>query len=170
METLITGRITFSPIQTDDPTLPNEVRLSAKASAQFVHEMVDGRADVERRLKQRQREREIVERAYVDLLTAMNVKPGSSMPHCDDLVLHAPRQCEYCDRHQSWQVARIRLGIAFTGNAWNEKGTTLRPCPATLLRSVETIERWYGNVPTEKTIEDEVTEIVARWSDSAGAA
>lgn len=33
METLITGRITFSPIQTDDPTLPNEVRLSAKASA-----------------------------------------------------------------------------------------------------------------------------------------
>lgn len=90
--------------------------------------------------------------------------------HCDDLVLHAPRQCEYCDRHQSWQVARIRLGIAFTGNAWNEKGTTLRPCPATLLRSVETIERWYGNVPTtEKAIEDEVTEAVARWNAGCSA-
>lgn len=98
------------------------------------------------RLDQMQRERSIIERAYVDLLGAMNAggRP-TQYPHCDDLVLHAPSKCQYCDEHWNWQAARIRLAIAFTGESTDRK----RPCPATLLRSAETIHRWGGNRPDD---------------------
>lgn len=98
------------------------------------------------RLDQMRRERSIIERAYVDLLGAMNAggRP-TQYPHCDDLVLHALGKCDYCDKHWNWQAARIRLGIAFTG----ESPVGKRPCPATLLRSVDTIHRWGGNRPAD---------------------
>lgn len=37
-------------------------------------------------------------------------------PHCDTRVLHAPRECPYCDELPEWQQLRIAWGIAFTGH------------------------------------------------------
>lgn len=37
-------------------------------------------------------------------------------PHCDSRVLHAPGECEFCDRHPDWQELRKSWGIAFTGH------------------------------------------------------
>jgi len=37
-------------------------------------------------------------------------------PHCDQRVLHALGECEYCDRHPEWQALREAWGIAFTGH------------------------------------------------------
>jgi len=94
------------------------------------------------------REREIVEKCYADLLGAMKECKHEGIPHCDDLVLHEPGRCEYCDRFPGWQDARLMRGIAFTGN---EPEDWERACPATVLRSVEKIERWGGNVPQTMT-------------------
>jgi hypothetical protein len=41
----------------------------------------------------------------------------AQFPHCDQRVLHAPGECEYCDRHPDWQALRKAWGIAFTGHA-----------------------------------------------------
>lgn len=65
-------------------------------------------------------------------------------PHCDQRVLHAPGECRYCDIHPNWQALRLAWGIAFTG--WEPEEHEL-PCPATLRRSVEVINRWSGNTP-----------------------
>jgi hypothetical protein len=37
-------------------------------------------------------------------------------PHCDQRVLHAPGECEYCDQRPDWQALREAWGIAFTGH------------------------------------------------------
>lgn len=63
-------------------------------------------------------------------------------PHCDQRVLHAPGECEYCDLHPEWQALRISWGISFTGH---DDGDLV--CPATVRRDVETIHRWSGNQP-----------------------
>lgn len=104
--------------------------------------------DVSDAYDQMRREREIVEAAYQDYLDEI-AKGKSGIPHCDDLVLHAPGDCEYCDEYENRQGLRILHGIAFTGQALASDGGpwyAARPCPATLLRSVEKIDRWYGNV------------------------
>lgn len=37
-------------------------------------------------------------------------------PHCDQRILHAPGECQYCDMHPEWQELRQAWGIAFTGS------------------------------------------------------
>lgn len=41
----------------------------------------------------------------------------SRFPHCDQRVLHAPGECEFCDMNPMWQELRKAWGIAFTGHA-----------------------------------------------------
>lgn len=59
-------------------------------------------------------------------------------PHCDNLVLHAPGECEYCDMYPDKQAIRITQGINFTGHGDD---------PATEHRPLTTINQWYGNIP-----------------------
>jgi len=40
----------------------------------------------------------------------------TQFPHCDQRILHAPGECEFCDRHPGWQQLRQAWGIAFTGH------------------------------------------------------
>ena len=63
-------------------------------------------------------------------------------PHCDPRILHAPRECDYCDKHPDWQALRTAWGIAFTG--WTPEGTEL-PCPADHVRG-DKHKLWGGNV------------------------
>jgi hypothetical protein len=65
-------------------------------------------------------------------------------PHCDQAVLHAPGECQYCDEYPDWQEYRIVAQIAFTGH--EPEGQQVR-CPAEQRRPINTINRWYGNVP-----------------------
>jgi hypothetical protein len=65
-------------------------------------------------------------------------------PHCDQRILHAPGECEFCDRRPEWQALRFAWGIAFTG--YQPEGKEL-PDPASNARPVEVINRWPGNVP-----------------------
>lgn len=66
-------------------------------------------------------------------------------PHCDGLILHAPGECEFCDRHPDWQQARVDQKINFTGHHDEDKAT----CPAEVRRPLETINRWGGNVASK---------------------
>src|SRR5579859_7494579 len=78
-------------------------------------------------------------------------------PHCDQRVLHAPGECEYCDRHPEWQALRKAWGIAFTGHSNDVEvytdfsGKVIRKkllvCPSEVDRSYEVINRWPGNRP-----------------------
>ncbi len=63
-------------------------------------------------------------------------------PHCDQRVLHAPGECEFCDAHPQWQQLRIDWSICFTG--YEPEGTEL-PDPATYARG-DTLNKWHGNV------------------------
>jgi hypothetical protein len=95
-------------------------------------------------------ERKIIEAAYSDLLEEMWTPIYSTdyvhgrmglrlceSPHDDHLMLHAPGLCDLCDRREDWQLARIRLSVAFTGDnmAWIAK----RPDPwsLTMMRGEE---------------------------------
>ena len=72
-------------------------------------------------------------------------------PHCDSRILHAPHECEYCDRHSDWQAKRVADGIAFTGHAPIEGQ---RACPADIERPPDSgsdHRRWAGNKPTSAT-------------------
>lgn len=64
------------------------------------------------------------------------------LPHCDYLILHAPGECIYCDKHPYEQSLREHWLINFT----NEHDPEKLPCPSTLRRSDETRDRWGGNV------------------------
>lgn len=66
-------------------------------------------------------------------------------PHCDPRILHAPGECEFCDKHKDWQELRLKWGIAFTG--FEPEGTEL-PCPADHARG-DAHTKWYGNVATK---------------------
>jgi len=70
----------------------------------------------------------------------MNEK--APFPHCDPKVLHAPGKCEYCDEYPAMQEERKLDGVNFTG----EHDPALKPCPALDARSLDTIEKWSGNV------------------------
>jgi len=67
--------------------------------------------------------------------------PIGQFPHCDQRILHAPTECEYCDRHANWQELRIAWGIAFTG--YEPEGQEL-PCPADHARG-DKHKLWGGN-------------------------
>lgn len=109
--------------------------------------------------------RDEVEAQYRDYIEAMNLgslahPTRAHMPHCDDLVLHAPTVCAYCDGFPDLQEARRTMRIAFTGS----RPTIFeRPCPATLLRSLETIERWHGNVSMNQ---DQIEEYQRRYDEA----
>jgi hypothetical protein len=62
-------------------------------------------------------------------------------PHCDSRVLHAPGECQYCDKHPDWQALRQVWNIAFTGYA--PEGKEL-PCPADHARG-DNHKKWAGN-------------------------
>lgn len=62
-------------------------------------------------------------------------------PHCDQNILHAPKECAYCDERPDWQELRMTWGINFTGH--DDQGKL--PCPSLRHRSLEIIERWHGN-------------------------
>lgn len=78
-------------------------------------------------------------------------------PHCDQRVLHAPGECEYCDRHPDWQELRQVWGIAFTGHpptCGEDSWTKQLPCPADYNRppgAGNDHRRWAGNVATTAT-------------------
>jgi hypothetical protein len=63
-------------------------------------------------------------------------------PHCDQRILHAPGECEYCDSHEEWQYLRQMWGIAFTG--WEPEDKEL-PDPATHARGFANANAWGGN-------------------------
>lgn len=65
-----------------------------------------------------------------------------SMAHCDYMVLHAPGECQFCDRHPKQQEYRRTHNINFTG----EKNPNKRPCPAELIRG-DICQEWGGNKP-----------------------
>jgi hypothetical protein len=66
-------------------------------------------------------------------------------PHCDSRVLHAPGECQYCDQLPLWQALRVLWGICFTGYEPDLAKKEL-PCPATVHRPLELINRWGGNI------------------------
>jgi hypothetical protein len=63
-------------------------------------------------------------------------------PHCDQRILHAPGECEYCDEHSDWQALRQAWQIAFTG--YVPENTEL-PCPADHARG-DKHKLWGGNI------------------------
>lgn len=65
-------------------------------------------------------------------------------PHCDQRVLHAPGECQFCDAHADWQELRQMWGIAYTG--WEPEGHEL-PCPSDHARGTGGAHVWHGNVP-----------------------
>lgn len=69
-------------------------------------------------------------------------------PHCDQRVLHAPGECEHCDKHPMWQALRQFWGIAFTGHEPKEDQL---PDPATAARGFETVNAWSGNKARRKS-------------------
>jgi hypothetical protein len=77
-------------------------------------------------------------------------------PHCDQRVLHAPGECDYCDEHPEWQDLRLAWGIAFTG--YTPEGNEL-PCPATRSRPLDVIEAWHGNVAVVSNAEPAADDI-----------
>jgi hypothetical protein len=82
-------------------------------------------------------------------------------PHCDELVLHAPYECTYCDAFPERQAERVKTNVNFTGHSDPGKST----CPAELRRPNSVINRWGGNVAlTEEDVQkmaDEFNEQMA---------
>jgi hypothetical protein len=70
------------------------------------------------------------------------------LPHCDAAVLHAPGECQYCDRHPDWQALRVVTGIAFTGH---EPAHDQVPCPSDARRGKGNAHQWGGNRPWPMT-------------------
>lgn len=64
-------------------------------------------------------------------------------PHCDAKILHAPGECEFCDRHPDWQALREVWDINFTGH--HDSGKT--KCPSARYRNDDGLG-WGGNWPT----------------------
>lgn len=78
--------------------------------------------------------------------TRMYIK---QFPHCDQRILHAPKECEHCDGHPEWQELRVAWGVAFTG--YEPEGTEL-PCPADSARG-NNHTKWGGNIAKPKGAE-----------------
>jgi len=71
-------------------------------------------------------------------------------PHCDPRILHAPGECEVCDKYSDWQELRKLWGIAFTGKPpeAREPFRIELPCPADYNRG-QNVHRWFGNRPVK---------------------
>lgn len=78
----------------------------------------------------------------VDVVDLNVAVPWRPMPHCDNLILHAPGRCTYCDRYPEAQALRDWWHIGFT----NHHDPDRLPCPSTILRSAQTRDMWGGNV------------------------
>jgi hypothetical protein len=63
-------------------------------------------------------------------------------PHCDQSILHAPGECEFCDKYPDWQEMRTTQRIAFTGEPTSDDKA---PCPSTWFRSAVQRDLWPGN-------------------------
>ncbi len=61
-------------------------------------------------------------------------------PHCDGRILHAPGECEVCDKFPLLQKVRKAWGINSTGQSDPER----QPCPADATRG-DTHQKWPGN-------------------------
>lgn len=70
-------------------------------------------------------------------------------PHCDPRILHAPGECEFCDKHSDWQALRQIWGITFTG--YEPEGKEL-PDPATHIRGFDNANAWCGNKAKSRLI------------------
>jgi hypothetical protein len=66
-------------------------------------------------------------------------------PHCDQSILHAPGECEFCDKYPDWQELREIQRISFTNEPISDDKA---PCPSTWFRSAEVRDRWPGNRTT----------------------
>lgn len=83
----------------------------------------------------------------------MRMEHIKQFPHCDPRILHAPGQCEFCDKYPVWQELREMWRIAFTGETpvelrgvgQNHDGPVL-PCPADYTRG-NSHTKWTGNLP-----------------------
>lgn len=83
---------------------------------------------------------------YAEFVSAQ-MHTWDTIPHCDSRILHAPAECEHCNRPE-WTAKRLELGIAFTGH---EPASDQVPCPADASRPAESAHdhrRWAGNKPT----------------------
>lgn len=65
-------------------------------------------------------------------------------PHCDQSVLHAPMECQFCDGHPDWQQLRLLWGIAFTGHTPEAEQVA---CPSDHRRGRGGAHVWHGNTP-----------------------
>lgn len=71
----------------------------------------------------------------------------TTIPHCDSRILHAPEECEYCDR-PDWTRERLKTKLTFTGRSPVDGES---PCEADATRGPGTSgdhRRWGGNKPT----------------------
>lgn len=68
---------------------------------------------------------------------------GFKMPmaHCDQTILHAPGECQFCDHYPEAQALRQWWRINFTGHNDDDKA----PCPSTYFRTDEARDAWPGN-------------------------
>ncbi len=67
--------------------------------------------------------------------------------HCDELVLHSPGTCIYCDEHGALlQSERIQKAVAYTDQMPLTEGVLLLPCPAWQKRGAN-CQVWGGNRP-----------------------
>lgn len=67
-------------------------------------------------------------------------------PHCDSRILHAPKECKYCDMNPEWQELREAWGIAFTGHL-PDPDSGIVMCPADYNRDPDKYNAWPGNRP-----------------------
>ncbi len=79
---------------------------------------------------------------------------GTTLPHCDADVCHAPGECVWCDETPGWQDRRRASGYAFTGH---EPTASQSPCPSDARRGFGGAHVWPGNRPT--TAEGETTRL-----------
>ncbi len=82
----------------------------------------------------------------MNLKDAIEVLGNTTLPHCDQSVLHAPGECKYCDSYPEWQALRVVWGIAFTGHNPTESDAKI-PCPSDYVRGTGGAHVWYGNQP-----------------------
>jgi hypothetical protein len=75
-------------------------------------------------------------------------------PHCDQTVLHAPGECEFCDACPEWQEYRMIAHIAFTGH---EPGEHQVACPSDQMRGRGEAHVWGGNRPTNVDVPQQET-------------
>lgn len=75
------------------------------------------------------------------------------IPHCDHRILHSPENgCIHCNDPKYTHLHQIRkeMKLRYTGESLPEDWDTpdgWQPCPSEQRRDLETIEKWYGNVP-----------------------